>query len=90
MRINYKTGELISNEEQSQKAVEFAIEESKLQLQSDILATKQSLANAKIALEVVKTTYPLDSNAILEAKSEVDAYETGLKQLNELKEEFGW
>lgn len=90
MRINYKTGELISNEEQSKKAVEFAIEESKLQLQSDILATKQSLANAKIALEVVKTTYPLDSNAILEAKSEVDAYETGLKQLNELKEEFGW
>lgn len=40
-------------------------------------------------LEVVKSTYPLDVDAYIKAKQDVYSCETGLKDLEDLKEELG-
>ena len=40
-------------------------------------------------LEVVKSTYPLDVDAYIEAKQDVESCKAGLKDLEELKEELG-
>ena len=90
MKINYKKKELLSQEETSMKEVEFAVEDAKLQLQSDILATKKSLENSKAALQDAKNTYPLDTARISNLISEVEGFEKGIKVLEDLQKEFGF
>ena len=89
MRLNYKTRKLLSEEAVNKQQIEFAIEKARLNLSSDILATKEALSGAKAKLEELKTTYPLDVNAIMEATSAVEGYEEGLFRLETLKEELG-
>ena len=89
MRINYKTKQLIDPETIDQKEIDFAVEETSLNLQQDIVATKRELESAKMRLEVAKSTYPLDVDAYIEAKQDVESCEAGLKDLEELKEELG-
>ena len=89
MRINYKTRELIDPETIDQKEIEFAVEETSLNLQQDIVATKRELESAKMRLEVVKSTYPLDVDAYIGAKQDVESCKAGLEDLEELKEELG-
>ena len=90
MRINYKTKQLIDQETIDQKEIDFAVEETSLNLQQDIVATKRELEKAKMRLEIVKSTYPLDVDAYIEAKNDVLSCETGLKDLEELKKELGF
>ena len=89
MKINYKEKKALSSEEQSQKEVSRAVENAKLQLQSDILATQSALEDKKQELEDAKTTYPLSAINIVNLMTEVEGLEDGLKKLKALQEELG-
>lgn len=89
MKINYKERKALSSEEQSQKEVSRAVENAKLQLQSDILATQSALEDKKQELDDAKTTYPLRSIDIVNLMTEVEGLEDGLKKLKALQEELG-
>ena len=88
MKIDYKNKKLMSSEEITEKEVAFKVEEAKLQLQSDILATKQSKAKAESELELAKHTYPLDTKAIVECQIKLESYADGLERLEALMEEL--
>lgn len=88
MKINYKERKAISSEEQSQKEISYAVENAKLQLASDILATKSALESKKIELAEAKNKYPLDTTEIISISIDVEAFEDGLKRLEALKKEF--
>lgn len=86
MKINYKEKTLIQGE--NQKEVEFLVEDQKLQLQSDVLATKRDLAAAKMQLDDLKTDYPLDIDAIIATQLKIEALEDGLIRLSKLQKEL--
>ena len=90
MKVDYKNKKLISQEEIQESQLEYAIEETKLELQSSVLATRKSLEEAKNTLASLKQEYPLDIEAIAEAKATVEEYSDGLRLLQELQEEFGF
>ena len=78
----------MSSEEMTQKEVEFKVEETKLQLQSDILATKQSIAKIESELELIKHTYPLNPKEIVNLQVELESYKDGLTRLEALMTEL--
>jgi molecular chaperone DnaK (HSP70) len=88
MKIDYKNKKLMSSEEMTQKEIEFKVESAKLQLQSDILATKQSKAEVEAKLEAAKHTYPLDTQTIINCQWELESYTDGLNRLEELMKEL--
>ena len=88
MKIDYKNKKLISSEEMTQKEIEYKVESAKLQLQSDILATKVSKAEIEAKLEAAKHSYPLDTHAIIDCQAEVEAYAEGLAKLEALMTEL--
>ena len=88
MKIDYKNKKLMSSEEMTEKEIEYKVESAKLQLQSDILATKQSKAKAEAELESAKYTYPLDTQKIIDCQTEVEAYAEGLEKLEALMKEL--
>ena len=88
MKIDYKNKKLMSSEEMTEKELEYKVESAKLQLQSDILATKQSKAKAEAELEAAKHSYPLDTPKIIECQAEVEAYAEGLVKLEALMAEL--
>lgn len=76
---------------QSQKdaqELQFQVEESQQQLDADILSTKRNIASAKKNLLRVKSTYPLNSQNIVNAQIAVEEAEEGLKRLEALREEL--
>ena len=89
MKINYKEKQLLSEETQTKEKVEFMVENQRLQLKSTLLATKQSLSEAKENLKDLKTAYPLDLKAIIETSDEVESLEDGVKKLEALQKELG-
>ena len=78
----------MSSEEMTQKEIEYKVESAKLQLQSDILATKVSKPKAEAELEAAKYAYPLDTPKIIEYQAEVEAYTEGLEKLEALMTEL--
>lgn len=90
MRLNFKEGKALSSEELSQREVNRAVENAKLQLAADISATKYALADKKDELEVAMTTSPLNTKTIINLQVEVENLEDGLSRLEKLKKEFGW
>ena len=90
MKINYKKKELLSQEETSTQEVVFAVEDAKLQLQSDVLATKKSLESKKAELQDAKTTYPLDAKKIVDLIMDIEGLEKGITLLVALQKEFGF
>ncbi len=89
MRINYKKKEVLSQEESSTQDVQYAVESAKLQLASDILATKKSIQSIEVKLQEAKTEYPLDTQKIVDLKTTLESFQKGLKSLEELKDELG-
>ena len=89
-RINYAKKELLSAEELNQQEVSYMVDEAKLQFDADILSTKRELAVKKSELEEAKTSYPLDTQKIINLQVEVEAYQDGLRRLMELKKEFNF
>lgn len=90
MRLNFKEGKALSSEELSQREVNRAVENAKLQLAADISATKYALADKKDELEVAMTTSPLNTKTIIDLQVEVENLEDGLSRLEKLKKEYGW
>ena len=89
MRLNFKEQKPLANEELSQREVQSAVEKTKLQLASDILATKSAIADVEEEIEVIKTTYPLDAQKYVNKVSELTGLKDGLKQITALQKELG-
>ena len=90
MKVDFKNKKLMSSEDLDQKAIEFAVNEAKLQLSADILATEKSLASKKSELADAKCTTPLNATNIVNLQIEVEGLEDGLKRLHNLAKEFGF
>lgn len=79
---------LKSDKEKDASKVGFKVEKAKLSLQSAILSTKEALATAKQKVEDLKGSFPLDFQAILNAKAEVVENEEALGLLANLDAEL--
>ena len=90
MKIDYKKKVLLSSEEVDESKVEFAVEDTKLQLESSLLATKRSLAEAKDKLKSLKQEYPIDFQKIVDVTNTIRDLEDGVKILNALRKELGF
>lgn len=90
MKIDYKKKVLLSSEEVDESKVEFAVEDTKLQLESSLLATKRSLAEAKDKLKGLKQEYPIDFQKIVDVTNNIRDLEDGVKILNALRKELGF
>ena len=89
-RINYAKKELLSAEELNQQELSYMVDEAKLQFDADVLNTKRALAAKKAELEEDKTSYPIDTQKIINLQIDVEAYQDGLNRLMELKKEFNF
>ena len=89
MRLDFKNQKPLANEELSQREVQSAVEKTKLQLASDILATKSAIADAEEEMSVIKTTFPLDAQKYVNKVSELTGLKEGLKQITNLQKELG-
>lgn len=90
MRINYAKKELLSAEELNQQEVSYMVDEAKLQFDADVLNTKRALATKKAELEEAKTSYPIDTQKIINLQIEVESFEDGLRRLEILRKEFNF
>ena len=88
MKVDYATKKLLSEETVNKSQVEFAVDSTKLELQSSLLATKKSLAEAEQKLKDLKTTYPLDIEAVVATQLEVRDFKDGIKIIEDLQKEF--
>ena len=88
--VQLKYADLIqqSQQELDQADVQYKVEEAKLQLQGDILVTKQSLTKAEKVLVEATRAYPFNPKAVVEAQVEVEAFKDGLGRLEALNSLF--
>jgi hypothetical protein len=87
-QLKYKDLLEQSQEEKDSQENQFKVEAAKLQLQSDILATKQSIATTNTNILTLMSNYPLDAKSIVEAQVVKEGYEDGLKRLEALEQEL--
>ena len=90
MKVDYLNKKVLSEEAVKNSQVEYAVESTKLELQSALLATKKSLEEAKNQLKDLKSTYPIDIEAIVEKQLEVRDYTNGIEIIESLQKEFGF
>ena len=88
MKVNYATKELLSEESVTKTTVDYAVDSTKLELQSSLLATKKSQGEAEQKLKDLKTSYPLDVQAIVDTELEIRDYKDGIKIIESLMKEF--
>jgi hypothetical protein len=89
MKLNYKEKKLLSEEVKTSQEVEFAVKDASLQLQADILETEKQLSSKENKLKDLKTSYPLNTQEIVNCISDIRCLEEGLKILKDLKGELG-
>ncbi|CAM6001136.1 unnamed protein product [Sphagnum balticum] len=77
-----------SPEEKDQKAQAFQVKRAQQQLESDILATEQSIAEAEEKLENAKSSSVYSSQAIIDAAHALKGYQQGLEELKAIKSEL--
>lgn len=68
--------------------LEHDAQQAALSLQSQILATQQEAKNAERVLQRLKSDYPLDAKAIVEAHNALYDWNSGLAILTALKAEL--
>ena len=90
MKVDYLNKKVLSEETVENAQVEYAVESTKLELQSALLATKKSLEEAKSQLKDLKSDYPIDIEAIVEKQLEVRDYTNGIEIIESLQKEFGF
>ena len=90
MKINYKEKKLLNPMETPEKEIKFAIKETDLQLQSDILATEQAISNSDKRLSDLKTNYPFSIQEYLKELEENQSLKNGLAEMKKLQIEFGF
>lgn len=77
-----------SQESREQEELQNQVEQDKLQLKSDQLATQQALAKAKQKLSTLKSAAVLSPANIIAQEVVVDDLDRGLKALNKLEKEL--
>ena len=77
-----------SAEEKSQEELSYKVEQAKLQLQADKLATKKSLAEAKKNLDAKYTSDIFSPKDIVQLKDSIESLEKGLAALETLESEL--
>ena len=90
MKVDYKNKKVLSKEAVENSQVEYAVESTKLELQSALLATRKSLEEAKSQLKELKSNYPINIEAIVEKQLEVRDYTNGIDIIESLQKEFGF
>jgi hypothetical protein len=90
MKVDYLNKKVLSEEAVENSQVEYAVESTKLELQSALLATKKSLEEAKSQLKDLKSDYPIDIEAIVEKQLEVRDYTNGIEIIESLQKEYGF
>ena len=90
MKVDYLNKKVLSEETVENAQVEYAVESTKLELQSALLATKKSLEEAKNQLKDLKSNYPIDIEAIVEKQLKVRDYTNGIEIIESLQKEFGF
>ena len=90
-QTNQKSSKLVdllqqSKEQKDQKGIQSRVSRAKLQLQSNILATKESLEAKQEALEGVILTG--NWVAVVQAQVEIEGLEDGLRRLEKLETEL--
>ena len=86
--LKYKDRLLQSDQEKAQEDVEYQVEQAKLQLDADLLATKRSLAESEKDLVTLKSTFPLNAASIVDQQGDVAELKAGLAALEALKKEL--
>ena len=90
MKVDYKNRKVLSEEAVENSQVEYAVESTKLELQSALLATRKSLEEAKSQLKDLKRNYPINIEANVEKQLEVRDYTNGIDIIESLQKEFGF
>ena len=88
MKVDYLNKKVLSEEEVATTQVEYAVESTKLELQSSLLATRKSLGEAENKLKELKKDYPLDIQAIVDGELQVRDLKDGIKIVEALQKEF--
>ena len=65
MNMNYSERLLQSKNQKEEAEVKYAVEDAKLQLQSDLLSTKKKVSALEKELDDLKSASPLDANKII-------------------------
>lgn len=87
VKIDYKKRELL--EQDSQKDVSFMVEETSLNIQQDVIATKRELKKVQSEIQDLKSSYPLDVPKYLALKAKEEGLTKGLSLIAELQQELG-
>ena len=90
MKIDYKNKKLLSTEEVQNSDLEYAVDDTELELKSALLNTKKSLGEANNALKDLKSDYPIDIDAIVEKTLDIRDLEDGIEIIESLMTEFGF
>ena len=88
MKIDYANRKNLSQEAVDQENLEYSIEETKLDLESQKLSLQRSLSTAEKELASLKTDYPINIKAIYEKSLTVDELRNQLCFVNKLQSEF--
>ena len=88
--IDYKKKKLLSQDEKNTQDVSFMVAQTELNMQQDVLATKQALSAKKRELENLKCAYPFETAKCIQLLGEIKSLEEGLKTLAEFQKEFGF
>jgi len=90
METQLKLADLLrqSDEERKNEDVSFEVKQTELQLNSDILATERSLAEAKKNRRDTILETPFSAEAVIKVDIEIESLTDGLKRLNALKTEL--
>ena len=88
MALKYKELLQQSEEVKEGQEIQFKVEEALQSLQSDILATKKSLAKIRRDILKAKAEFPLNASKIIQLQTEAEGFEDGLKRLEELQAEL--
>ncbi len=84
----YKTLLNKSQEETNKEQLSFKVSKAKLKLETSILATQESLCEAKEKLELVKGEFPFNPKGILDAENNVSDIENSIERLEGLRQMF--
>lgn len=71
-----------------QQQVEYSVEKAQIQLQSDILATKQAIKEVQRKVLTAKSAQPFNSQNIITTLAELEGYQSGLEKLTVLQAEL--
>lgn len=90
VQIDYKEKKLLNQEETATQEVSFMVSQTELNMQQDVLATKQELYAKEKELLSLKRSFPFDMAKYMKVRAEIKCLKEGLKAIGELQSEFGF